>query len=219
MKVNSDEEAIRLMNDSEFGLTAAIYSADAARAEALGDLLETGTVFLNPLRLPGSRTRLDGSQKFGPRLHIVERRLRTTDSTQVIPFQGDTMSVNLRGNWNYPTTIWAGPGRIAELAEACAKAGMQRPLIVTDEGLAKAPMILSAQASLKDAGLFSAVRGNPASSHVEAGLKAYHAGHHDGVVAFGRRLGIGCRQGRGLHVGADSPLMGFRGYRRLVDSR
>jgi acyl-CoA reductase-like NAD-dependent aldehyde dehydrogenase len=47
MKVASDEEAIRLMNDSEFGLTAAIFSADAARAEALGDTLETGTVFLN----------------------------------------------------------------------------------------------------------------------------------------------------------------------------
>jgi acyl-CoA reductase-like NAD-dependent aldehyde dehydrogenase len=47
MKVTSDEEALRLMNDSEFGLTAAIFSADAARAEALGDALETGTVFLN----------------------------------------------------------------------------------------------------------------------------------------------------------------------------
>jgi acyl-CoA reductase-like NAD-dependent aldehyde dehydrogenase len=47
MKVASDEEALRLMNDSEYGLTAAIYSADAQRAEALGDALETGTVFLN----------------------------------------------------------------------------------------------------------------------------------------------------------------------------
>jgi acyl-CoA reductase-like NAD-dependent aldehyde dehydrogenase len=47
MKVASDEEAIRLMNDSEFGLTATIFSADAVRAEALGDALETGTVFLN----------------------------------------------------------------------------------------------------------------------------------------------------------------------------
>ncbi len=47
MKVASDEEALRLMNDSEFGLTAAIFSADTARAEALGDALETGTVFLN----------------------------------------------------------------------------------------------------------------------------------------------------------------------------
>ena len=47
MKVDSDEEAVRLMNDSEYGLTAAIFSADAERAEALGDALETGTVFLN----------------------------------------------------------------------------------------------------------------------------------------------------------------------------
>jgi acyl-CoA reductase-like NAD-dependent aldehyde dehydrogenase len=47
MKVASDQEAVRLMNDSEFGLTATIFSTDAARAEALGDELETGTVFLN----------------------------------------------------------------------------------------------------------------------------------------------------------------------------
>ncbi len=47
MKVGSDEQALGLMNDSVFGLTAAIFSQDAARAEALGDQLETGTVFLN----------------------------------------------------------------------------------------------------------------------------------------------------------------------------
>jgi acyl-CoA reductase-like NAD-dependent aldehyde dehydrogenase len=47
MKVASDEEAIRLMNDSEYGLTAAIYCADIERAEAIGDALDTGTVFLN----------------------------------------------------------------------------------------------------------------------------------------------------------------------------
>jgi acyl-CoA reductase-like NAD-dependent aldehyde dehydrogenase len=47
MPVASDEEAVRLMNDSDFGLTAAIFSQDMVRAEALGDALETGTVFLN----------------------------------------------------------------------------------------------------------------------------------------------------------------------------
>jgi acyl-CoA reductase-like NAD-dependent aldehyde dehydrogenase len=47
MRVDSDEQAVRLMNDSAFGLTAAIYSGDVERAEALGDELETGTVFLN----------------------------------------------------------------------------------------------------------------------------------------------------------------------------
>jgi len=47
MRVGSDEEAIRLMNDSPFGLTAAIFSADLAAAETIGARLETGTVFLN----------------------------------------------------------------------------------------------------------------------------------------------------------------------------
>jgi acyl-CoA reductase-like NAD-dependent aldehyde dehydrogenase len=47
MRVQSDHEAVCLMNDSDFGLTAAIYSADVERAQSLGDALETGTVFLN----------------------------------------------------------------------------------------------------------------------------------------------------------------------------
>ncbi len=47
MKVKSDDEAVRLMNDSEFGLTAAIWSSDVDAALAIGDQIETGTVFLN----------------------------------------------------------------------------------------------------------------------------------------------------------------------------
>ncbi|MBV9260497.1 MAG: aldehyde dehydrogenase family protein [Pseudolabrys sp.] len=47
MKVKSDEEAVALMNDSEFGLTAAIWTSDADAAIAIGDRIETGTVFMN----------------------------------------------------------------------------------------------------------------------------------------------------------------------------
>lgn len=47
MKVADDEEAVRLMNDSDFGLTAAIWTSDAEAAIAIGDRLETGTVFMN----------------------------------------------------------------------------------------------------------------------------------------------------------------------------
>jgi acyl-CoA reductase-like NAD-dependent aldehyde dehydrogenase len=47
MKVGSDEEAIQLMNDSDFGLTAALWTKDADAAEAIGDRLATGTVFMN----------------------------------------------------------------------------------------------------------------------------------------------------------------------------
>ena len=47
MKVGSDDEAVDLMNDSEFGLTAAIWTSDVEAAQALGDRLETGTVYMN----------------------------------------------------------------------------------------------------------------------------------------------------------------------------
>jgi acyl-CoA reductase-like NAD-dependent aldehyde dehydrogenase len=47
MKVASDEEAVRLMNDSRYGLTAAVWTSDVEAAERIGDGLETGTVFMN----------------------------------------------------------------------------------------------------------------------------------------------------------------------------
>ncbi|MDD9729783.1 aldehyde dehydrogenase family protein [Mameliella sp. AT18] len=47
MKVKDDEEAIALMNDSDFGLTASLWTNDLARAERVGDRIETGTVFMN----------------------------------------------------------------------------------------------------------------------------------------------------------------------------
>jgi alcohol dehydrogenase class IV len=119
------------------------------------------------------------------------------------------MSTTLRGNWNYPTTIWAGPGRIAELADACARTGMKRPLIVTDEGLIGASMIRNALAAVKDSALFGAVRGNPALSHVEAGLRAYRAGGHDGVVAFGGGSALDTGKVVAFMSGQTRPLWDF----------
>jgi alcohol dehydrogenase class IV len=119
------------------------------------------------------------------------------------------MSTILRGNWNYPTTIWAGPGRIAELAKACSSAGIARPLIVTDEGLIGAPMIKNALTALKGVAVFGGVRGNPASSHVEAGLRAYRAGDHDGVVAFGGGSALDAGKVVAFMSGQTRPLWDF----------
>ena len=47
----------------------------------------------------------------------------------------------LRGNWNYPTSVKFGCGRIAELADHCRALGMKRPLLITDPGLAGLPII------------------------------------------------------------------------------
>lgn len=97
--------------------------------------------------------------------------------------------MQLRGNWNYPTSVRFGVGRIAELADAVKSAGMTAPLIVTDPTLAKMAMVKDAAAALAGAGLkaavFSDVRPNPVAANIEAGVAAYRAGRHDGVVAFG----------------------------------
>ena len=47
MPVKDDEEALALMNDSDFGLTASLWTRDLERAERVGDRIETGTVFMN----------------------------------------------------------------------------------------------------------------------------------------------------------------------------
>ena len=47
MKVRDDDEAVAMMNDSHYGLTASLWTGDLDRAEAVGDRVETGTVFLN----------------------------------------------------------------------------------------------------------------------------------------------------------------------------
>jgi len=119
------------------------------------------------------------------------------------------MSQVLTGNWNYPTTIWAGPGRIAELDAACSRAGITRPLLVTDEGLAGSPIVAAALAGLRHAVLFSAVRGNPALSHVEAGLAAYRAAGRDGVVAFGGGSALDAGKVVAFMAGQTRPLWDF----------
>jgi alcohol dehydrogenase class IV len=116
-------------------------------------------------------------------------------------------------NWSYPTAVRFGPGRIKELAEACRAAGIQRPLLVTDAGLAKLPITEKALGLLKEAGLpvalFSDVQSNPLESNVEAGIAVFRAGGHDGVVAFGGGSGLDTGKVIAFMAGQTRPLWDF----------
>ncbi len=124
-----------------------------------------------------------------------------------------TDAPSLCGNWNYPTKIRFGAGRIAELRVACRELGMKRPLIVTDPGLAALPMIKEALAGLKADGLgaavFSDVKGNPIGRNVDDGVAAYGAGKHDGVVAFGGGSALDAGKSIALMVGQKRPMWDF----------
>jgi alcohol dehydrogenase class IV len=119
------------------------------------------------------------------------------------------VSAILKANWNYPTTVWVGPGRIAELGAACARLGIKRPLLVTDEGLRDAPMVRAALALVPGTGLFAGVRGNPVAANIEAGLAAYRAGGHDGVIAFGGGSALDAGKVIAFMAGQTRPLWDF----------
>ena len=57
MRVGNDEEAVRQMNDSEFGLTASIWTKDTAKGEELAEHVEAGTVFVNRCDFPSPVSR------------------------------------------------------------------------------------------------------------------------------------------------------------------
>ena len=116
-------------------------------------------------------------------------------------------------NWSYPTAVRFGPGRIKELADACRAAGITRPLLVTDAGLAKLPITERALGLLKEAGLpvalFSDVQSNPVELNVEAGLAVFRSGDHDGVVAFGGGSGLDTGKVIAFMAGQTRPLWDF----------
>lgn len=97
--------------------------------------------------------------------------------------------MTLISKWNFPTTVLFGAGRIAELPAVLASAGIAKPLFVTDPGLAKLPVVADTLAILDKSGVtygvFSDVKPNPVESNLHAGVEAFKAGGHDGVIAFG----------------------------------
>ncbi len=119
----------------------------------------------------------------------------------------------LKGDWNYPTSVRFGAGRIAELPEACASLGIERPLLITDAGLARLAIVKDAlglcEAAGLPTGLFSEVEPNPTGGSVAAGVTAYREGGHDGVIAFGGGSGLDAGKAVALMVGQNRPLWDF----------
>lgn len=118
-----------------------------------------------------------------------------------------------KANWSYPTAIRFGAGRIAELADACKAAGITKPLLVTDRGLAPLPITQATLDLMAAAGLgramFAEVDPNPTEINAAAGVAAYNAGNHDGVIAFGGGSGLDLGKVVAFMAGQTRPLWDF----------
>ncbi|MBR9862918.1 MAG: iron-containing alcohol dehydrogenase [Rhodobacteraceae bacterium] len=121
--------------------------------------------------------------------------------------------MSLTANWSYPTAIRFGAGRISELADACAAAGIKKPLLVTDKGLSYLPITQSTLDLMEAAGLgramFSDVDPNPTEQNAEAGIKMFRDGGHDGVIAFGGGSGLDLGKLVAFMSGQTRPIWDF----------
>ena len=100
----------------------------------------------------------------------------------------------MKSNWNYPTTMWVGKDRIKDLYIACKNLKINKPLLVTDSGLAKSKIVINVLENLKEGGisaeLYSDVVGNPTGTNVTKGVDYYNKNNCDGVIAFGGGSGL-----------------------------
>jgi alcohol dehydrogenase class IV len=121
--------------------------------------------------------------------------------------------MTITANWSYPTSIKFGAGRIKELADHCKALGIKKPLLVTDRGLAPMPITQNALDILEAAGLgralFADVDSNPTDVNLDAGVKAFKAGGHDGVIAFGGGSGLDLGKCVAFMAGQSRPVWDF----------
>ena len=108
----------------------------------------------------------------------------------------------------YLTSIRFGDGAVAEIPEALVAAGITRPLLVTDPGLADAPPLHAVLRTLGRSGpaLFAETPPNPTEDAVEAALAVYRRRDCDGVLAVGGGSSMDLAKGVALLATHDGPL-------------
>ena len=118
-----------------------------------------------------------------------------------------------RTNWNYPTTMWVGQDRIKDLSIACRNLNINKPLLVTDKGLASSDIIQNSLSNLKQNSfeviLYSNVVGNPTGTNVNQGVEIYRKNNCDGVIAFGGGSGLDVGKAVAFMSGQDLPIWDF----------
>ncbi|MDF0603265.1 iron-containing alcohol dehydrogenase [Psychromarinibacter sp. C21-152] len=121
--------------------------------------------------------------------------------------------MSLTGNWSYPTAIRFGPGRVAEIGDACAAAGISRPLLVTDRGLAEMEITARMLELMGSAGLgravFAEVDANPSDRNLDDAIAAFRDGGYDGVIAFGGGSGLDLGKTLAFMAGQTRPVWDF----------
>ena len=119
----------------------------------------------------------------------------------------------MRSNWNYPTTVWVGEGRIYDIILACKNLKIEKPLFVTDKDLISLDFVKNIltiiNKEFKNIKIFSNFSGNPVGDNVDEGVKEYKKNNCDGVIAFGGGSGLDVGKAIAFMSGQSRPIWDF----------
>jgi alcohol dehydrogenase class IV len=139
-------------------------------------------------------------------------------------FKKDEARKNQITQWSFPTATFVGTGARNLIPAAFLSRSLKRPLIVTDRGIAKLPLLETVLSPLQKEGLdpqvFSEIWGNPLKSQLEEGVKAYHAMGADSILALGGGAAIDVAKAIALMVHHPGDLFDYEDGKpdaRLID--
>ncbi|HOL36483.1 MAG TPA: aldehyde dehydrogenase family protein [Rubrivivax sp.] len=202
----SDDEAIAMANDSEYGLAGAVWSRDAARARRVAERVRTGTMWINEVAVLSDFLPFGGIKSSGVGREFGDEGLRAYTQTKVI-YTSNEGTPN-RSTFNsilpfpqktaftfyQPTKLVVGPKSIANLHNELRLAGARRAVIVTDKGLRAAGIVDLVQRAGADriAGVFDGVVPDPNYECSQEAIDYCRSVGADAVVSLGGGSSIDC---------------------------
>jgi acyl-CoA reductase-like NAD-dependent aldehyde dehydrogenase/alcohol dehydrogenase class IV len=197
---DTDEEAVELANDSDYGLAGGVFSNSTARAERIARGMRTGTVWINNFHAFGDFCPFGGYKQSGLGRELGEAGLKEYTETKRIhvssfpaPESNFTMSVLSdatrisMGQYNCPTNVLSGRRCLDAAYKEMVDLGCRRALIVTDKGVHEAGLDRMVQEALADfaVGVFDEVPQDPDLETVDRATETARRLGADCVVSVG----------------------------------
>lgn len=196
---DTDDEAVAIANDSDYGLAGAVWSRDPARARAIANRIQTGTLWINEVAVLSDFSPFGGYKQSGLGREFGDEGLKSYTQSKVIytSNEGTANRMTFRSVLDYPpspsftyyqpTRVVCGPRSIAGLANELRLLGVHRAVIITDAGLRSAGVLDEVRRAGGDriAGIFDGVVPDPTYECAEAALGYCRSVNADGIVSLG----------------------------------